>query len=77
MKSGFRYESNRIDYGGGPDYGSQMLTMKESLVAEPEMLDADGHGKQAFATASMAAKEDYYKSVNLSSMGEAPERSGL
>jgi hypothetical protein len=50
-----------------------MLTMKESLVAEPEMLDAGGHGKQAFATASMAAKED----ANPSSMGEAPERSGV
>jgi hypothetical protein len=73
MKSGFRYESNRIDYGGGPDYGSQMLTMKESLVAEPEMLDAGGHGKQAFATASMVAKED----ANPSSMGEAPDRSGV
>jgi len=77
MKSGFRYESNRIDYGGGPDYGimsgSQMVTMKESSAAEPGMLDAGGHGKQAFATASMAVKED----AGPSSMGEAPERSGL
>ena len=73
MKSGFRYESNRIDYGGGPDYGSQRLTVKESSVAEPGMLDAGGHGKQGFATASMAATED----ANPSSMGEAPERSGL
>ena len=54
-----------------------MLTMKKSLVEEPEMLDVDGHGKQAFVTASMAAKEDYYKSVNPSSIGEAPVKSVL
>ena len=73
MKSGFRYESNRIDYGGGPDYGSQMVTVKQSSVTEPGMLDARGQGKQAYATASMAAKED----VSPAAMGEAPERSGL
>ena len=46
--------------------------MKDSSVAEPGMLDAGGHGKQGFATASMATED-----ANPSSMGEAPERSGL
>jgi hypothetical protein len=73
MKSGFRHESNRIEYGGGEDYGSRLVTVKESRTADLGVLDAGCHGGEGFATASMALKEG----AKPSTIVEAPERSGL